>query len=407
MTRLDDALQQLANSRTPRDVDDVLADAHRATAVRARRQRRAVTTSAIVTLTLAVAAVGWLLAADPTREVDTGPAGPSENGDPAGPDDQNTRDLQPVSPGSLEPVETEDFPTGGGNGPGRGYLMDVRTSPQDGFDRVVLEFDFGDAGVPPYRVAYIEPPVTGDGSGEELAVDGSAFLEIRVRGVTTDERLGAPPAAFSAERVTALGDATVTEVVKTGDFELNMGWVVGLPEQVPFAVAFLDGPPRLVVDIIHPDAPPIGSGETASEEDENLITAFAAFARDPSQSGDLRLAEEVALGLGPALHETRTRTDLADHEAWVIETDQFRARVGPFSALDLLAETVETTVSVGEHPHCASPPKPPPERFADHRRVSVQPHPDTIDSCLQWWTVDLFLNRSGAVDAVTLDVWEP
>jgi hypothetical protein len=48
---------------------------------------------------------------------------------------------------------------------------------------------------------------------------------------------------------------------------------------------------------------------------------------------------------------------------------------------------------------------PPPIQVADLRRVSVQPR-DT-ESCLQWWTVDLFLTPDGKVAAVTLDLWEP
>jgi hypothetical protein len=41
------------------------------------------------------------------------------------------------------------------------------------------------------------------------------------------------------------------------------------------------------------------------------------------------------------------------------------------------------------------------------RRVSVQPAAGSIDSCLDWFTVDLFVTRSGEVAAVTLDLWEP
>jgi len=42
---------------------------------------------------------------------------------------------------------------------------------------------------------------------------------------------------------------------------------------------------------------------------------------------------------------------------------------------------------------------------ADLRRVSVLPR--DMESCLQWWTVDLFLTLDGKIAAVTLDLWEP
>ncbi len=49
---------------------------------------------------------------------------------------------------------------------------------------------------------------------------------------------------------------------------------------------------------------------------------------------------------------------------------------------------------------------PAPEGFEDHARISVQPDPDTIDSCLRWFTVDFFV-AGGEVEAITMDLWEP
>jgi len=83
----------------------------------------------------------------------------------------------------------------------------------------------------------------------------------------------------------------------------------------------------------------------------------------------------------------------------------FRAYVGPFSVLDLLDQAGPITSSVGPHSHCASPPIAPPSRVAHLRRVSVQPA--VIESCLQWWTVDLFLSPNREIVAVTMDLWEP
>lgn len=45
--------------------------------------------------------------------------------------------------------------------------------------------------------------------------------------------------------------------------------------------------------------------------------------------------------------------------------------------------------------------------MADLRRVSAQPDPETIDSCLQWWAVDLFITDQGEIAAVTLDLFAP
>jgi hypothetical protein len=62
-------------------------------------------------------------------------------------------------------------------------------------------------------------------------------------------------------------------------------------------------------------------------------------------------------------------------------------------------------VNAGPHMHCASPPVPAPTGLAGHRRVSVQP--TNIETCILWWTVDLFVASSGRIEAVTLDLWDP
>jgi hypothetical protein len=101
----------------------------------------------------------------------------------------------------------------------------------------------------------------------------------------------------------------------------------------------------------------------------------------------------------------RASLDLQRPDAWVLQADGFRGHVGPFSALDLMGKDVATTISVGPHPHCASSPVPPPTSLVAARRVSVQPK--VVDSCLLWWTVDLFVSAAGRIEAVTLDLWSP
>jgi hypothetical protein len=151
------------------------------------------------------------------------------------------------------------------------------------------------------------------------------------------------------------------------------------------------------------------SGELSDADAENIVNGFLRLADHPGADAVDRLpfAEEVRLGLGSELHQARNRAQLADPEAWIIDEDEFRAYSGPFSALDVGARAESTVVSVGEHPHCVNPPVPPPDDLADHDRVSVQPVMDEQDSCLQWWTVDLFLDETGQIEAITLDLWEP
>jgi hypothetical protein len=96
---------------------------------------------------------------------------------------------------------------------------------------------------------------------------------------------------------------------------------------------------------------------------------------------------------------------VADPSVWVFSPELFRGRDGEMSALQLLAGDDVVQVLAGDHPHCASPPLPAPAGYEEHRRVSIQPIEHS--SCLQWWTVDLFLDDDGRIAAVTLDLWDP
>ena len=146
-----------------------------------------------------------------------------------------------------------------------------------------------------------------------------------------------------------------------------------------------------------------GPDVTPTEEDEELVAAFTSFAATGDGFEDITFAPEVGLGLADRIVRSVPATELADRTAWEIDDDGFRARTGPFSALELA--TGEVTITVGSNAHCASPPVAAPTRFADHRRLSIQPTNAT--SCLEWSTVDLFIDADGNIAAVTLDLFEP
>lgn len=147
----------------------------------------------------------------------------------------------------------------------------------------------------------------------------------------------------------------------------------------------------------------------ATSDEVGLIEAFRAFAADPSPetAADVRFAPEVRLGLADRLLGSVGADEVSDPEAWVLAPAYFRGYTGPFSALELVQRQDRLDVTVGPHPHCASPPMPAPRAVEDLRRVSVQPSSRSIDSCLSWFTVDLFVDDEGVVRAVTLDLWEP
>lgn len=146
-----------------------------------------------------------------------------------------------------------------------------------------------------------------------------------------------------------------------------------------------------------------GPEATPTEEDEELIEAFTSFAATGDGFDDITFAPEVGLGLADRIVRSVPASVLADRTTWEIDDHGFRARTGPFSALELA--TGEVAITAGSHAHCASPPVAAPTGFADHRRLSIQPTSAT--SCLEWSTVDLFIDADGNIAAVTLDLFEP
>lgn len=152
-----------------------------------------------------------------------------------------------------------------------------------------------------------------------------------------------------------------------------------------------------------------GLGGPVTAEDRVVAERLKAFAQDPDVETfeETPFAPEVRLGLGPQLvGPPRPARELADPAAWQLDPDElFRAYAGPFTALALLADTGNVRVAGGPHRHCASPPMPVPDEIAHLRQISIQP--TDFDSCMQWFTVDLFLTDDGQIAAVTLDLWEP
>lgn len=233
---------------------------------RGRRPRPAIGLAVLLVLALAVPGAAWLRglaetrvelapADEPDAGVDPDPdaAGPPQ-GEATEPDSEPAEravsSLVPGGPEPLgtfgtEPVSDGNFPLGGGQ---YALLTDVRVAGHDGFDRVVLEFDGPD--MPSYQVGFVEPPIIQDGSGDEIAVAGEAFLELALTPASGVDSVGTEwvPVYEGPFRVTGR-TGVVTEVVRTGDFEAMLGWAVGLRARQPFAVSVLPDPWRLVVDI--------------------------------------------------------------------------------------------------------------------------------------------------------------
>lgn len=146
-----------------------------------------------------------------------------------------------------------DFPPGvvpadGGHGSGNGLgVTGVRVARHEGFDRVV--FDLGGEGTPGWRVDYVASP-RAEGSGDPVRLEGSAFLQVILRGVGLPYDTGLEPFGDHTTRLAGTGTQGVTEIAPGGVFEGEQQAFIGLSgEQRPFRVFALTGPTRVVVDV--------------------------------------------------------------------------------------------------------------------------------------------------------------
>ncbi len=155
---------------------------------------------------------------------------------------------------SATTTEPTDTLPGAGTSPvvaaataqGTSLLDRVAVGRHPGYDRVV--FQFRTEGLPGYRVEYVQPPLTEDGSGDPVDVAGNAFVVVRMEPASGfDVSSGEGELVYKGPKRLP-GAAIVKEVVRTGDFEAVLSWAVGLEAKVPFRVTTAASPSRLIVD---------------------------------------------------------------------------------------------------------------------------------------------------------------
>jgi hypothetical protein len=132
-----------------------------------------------------------------------------------------------------------------------GYLTAVRVETEDCVDRVTFDFRRG-AGSPGFHAEYLpaSQALVQDGSGARVPVDGSAFLVVRITPAATAEPKG-DGLHFTytgPKRIRVDDGRSLREVVKTGDFEAQLTWVLGLEARRPFT-ADASSPSRLVIEV--------------------------------------------------------------------------------------------------------------------------------------------------------------
>lgn len=156
------------------------------------------------------------------------------------------------SDGSLQAVGeplTGDFTTVGFPGELPAALLeDVRLGGHDGFDRLV--FEFGEK-APEARFRFVEEPLRERPSNRPVEVEGELFLEVTMSRASTVDLTGEEPVIVypGPDRISAPGTGLVTEVVKVGDFENRVAWIIGLDADAAYGFETFADPARLVIDV--------------------------------------------------------------------------------------------------------------------------------------------------------------
>jgi hypothetical protein len=145
--------------------------------------------------------------------------------------------------GGREPVQVTATPS-----TDQARLKDVRAARHTTFDRFTLEFDIAPPG---YKVEYAQPPIFADPSGQEVTIDGTAFLQITIQGAVANY-LQTGGTTYTGPNELKPGLPSLVDAKLTGDFEAVLTWVLGLSEETDFRVTAVDGPARLVIDVGHP-----------------------------------------------------------------------------------------------------------------------------------------------------------
>ncbi|MDY7225987.1 AMIN-like domain-containing (lipo)protein [Hyalangium rubrum] len=124
-------------------------------------------------------------------------------------------------------------------------LRSVREARNEGFDRVV--FEFNGTQVPGYRIEYVDKPVHHCASGNEIPVAGQGVLQVSLTPAQAHE--GGQVTVAERERKSSL--PVIQELKLTCDFEGEVTWVLGNASPKKYRVMELREPTRLVVDVQH------------------------------------------------------------------------------------------------------------------------------------------------------------
>ena len=182
----------------------------------------------------------------------SGCGGSDKSSAPAGGGSTSSSTSTTTTTAGIDPLEGAGTTTAAGAAGGQetALLERIALGRHEGYDRVVFKFKNQ---LPGYRVSYVQPPLKEDGSGAPVSVAGNAVVVVRMEPASGfDLNTGEGVLVYKGpKRISgsSAGTSVVQELVRTGDFEAVVSWVIGLAEKVDFRVTTAESPSRLIVDL--------------------------------------------------------------------------------------------------------------------------------------------------------------
>ncbi len=185
-------------------------------------------------LVLSACASASLPSAGGQRDGDTSPKTVRSNAPAATPEKTapKARKHAASEPKSCQPL------TGGTEG-SVAQLVDVRIGTQY-------------FGLPRYELVPATPPITEDGSGDPVSMDGSRYAVIVFHGASgVDMTADEYTVTYSGPHDFRPGYIGLAEARQTGDYEATLSWAFGLNSSSCWSVNVLQKPLRVAVDFPH------------------------------------------------------------------------------------------------------------------------------------------------------------
>lgn len=125
-------------------------------------------------------------------------------------------------------------------------LRNVRTEQQQRFDRLV--FEFANAALPGYRIAYADGPARECGTGNVVAVEGATTLLVRLSPAQAHTEDGTVTIRAARQRLEL---PVLRDMHLLCDFEGEVAWAFGVGARNGYRVSEFSDPARVVIDVQH------------------------------------------------------------------------------------------------------------------------------------------------------------